>query len=468
MRFNLICEKLTPGETIPDSNEVKRFILDTLTGKLWVEEGKYLGLLGQNQLTLVSGELGEDDPAPILPIWDLSKSRTPKVLKIQMGLSCNYSCSYCSQKYVERPVQGTPEKVDELIEKLFDSFDLPPYGSDLKVEFWGGEPLVYWKTMKPLAEKLRASLPAATFSVITNGSLLTKDIVDWLYGYGFSISISHDGPGQHVRGPDPLETNEEGIRYAVEKLHRNGRGSFGVMLNRHNMSRAAVQKWFDEKFGPGLSFGEGGMVEAYDADGFDNSLQTKAEHFEFRRTALQDILGEYRLNFSTIDSRVGNFANRIVRNQPLTGSDGMKCGMDVPDKIAIDMEGNVITCQNTSAVATADNGKPHLAGNIADMESVRLQAPTHWADRPHCQKCPVVPVCRGSCMYIYGDNWWRTCDNQFSDNVVMLALAVLQLTGYLPVFIDNDHLPDHRKDIWGSILEHKEERKVFPIPVVSA
>ena len=32
----------------------------------------------------------------------LKKSKLITHLKIQMGLSCNYSCDYCSQKFVER------------------------------------------------------------------------------------------------------------------------------------------------------------------------------------------------------------------------------------------------------------------------------------------------------------------------------------------------------------------------------
>lgn len=464
MQFNLVCEKFNSE---PDENglvEVRNFVFDTRLGRLWLEPGKYLGLDPLGKPMLLEGVLEPDSGEGFKPEWDLGKSKAVKRLKIQMGLSCNYSCSYCSQKYVERPVQGTPDKVDDLIERLFAAFDFPKYGQGLKVEFWGGEPLVYWKTMQPLAEKLRARLPAAMFSVITNGSLLTKEIVDWLEAYGFGISISHDGPGQHVRGPDPFETNEEAIRYCVEKLHRKQRGAFGSMLNRHNISRLEIQKWFDNKFGPGLQIGEGGMVEAYDEDGFADSLQTKAEHFAFRRTALQDITGNYKLNFMVVNQRISAFMDMILRNTPLGG--GMKCGVDDPYTTIVDMSGNVITCQNTSAVAVADNGQPHLAGNIDDLASARLKAPTHWADRPHCQKCPVVPVCRGSCMYIYGDNWWKTCDNQFSDIIVMLAVAVLQLTGYLPVFIDNDHLPDHRKDIWGARLEHPEKQVAFPLRVV--
>lgn len=475
MRFDLICEKFSPGEVVPQNNEVKRFTLDTKEGKLWIEENRYL-TLRDGKLALREGIIGEGDTSPIVAPWNSEnppgKSRNIKRLKIQMGLSCNYECSYCSQRFVERPVQGNPEKVDELIAKLQSAFDLPKYGTGLKIEFWGGEPLVYWKTMKPLAEKLRALYPSAIFSIITNGSLLTKDIVDWLEAYGFGMSISHDGPGQHVRGPCPItegsEETREAIRYAVERFHRRGKGSFGSMLSRKNISRLAVQKWFDEQFGPGIQIGEGGMIEAYDEDGFELSLNTKAEHFEFRRAALKDLTCGEKVNFSGVHNRVQAFIDMMVKNQPLNAEVGMKCGMESETSVAVDMLGNVITCQNTSSVHVAGNGESHLCGTIDDLENVKTKAATHWADRPHCQKCPVVSVCRGSCMYIYGDNWWKTCDSQFSDNIVLLALAVLQLTGYLPVFIDANHLPDHRKDIWGSILEHKEAKPRFPIPVKAA
>jgi hypothetical protein len=82
----------------------------------------------------------------------------------------------------------------------------------LKIEFWGGEPFVYWKTFKPLAEAIAKKFSEwkqpPKFSVITNGSLLTEDICAWLYAMGFSVAISHDGPGQYVRGPDPFDDPE--------------------------------------------------------------------------------------------------------------------------------------------------------------------------------------------------------------------------------------------------------------------
>ena len=78
----------------------------------------------------------------------LKKSKVITHLKIQMGLSCNYSCDYCSQKFVERP----PETSRKDIEAFMEMLDVLEFDESkgLKIEFWGGEPFVYWKTMKPL------------------------------------------------------------------------------------------------------------------------------------------------------------------------------------------------------------------------------------------------------------------------------------------------------------------------------
>jgi len=127
----------------------------------------------------------------------IKKSKDITLLKIQLGLSCNYSCDYCSQKFVERAPETSKKDIDAFLEKL-DVLNFSEQAG-LKIEFWGGEPFVYWKTLKPLAEALRERFSdwkvEPKFSVITNGSILTKEICQWLYYMGFSVAISHDGPG---------------------------------------------------------------------------------------------------------------------------------------------------------------------------------------------------------------------------------------------------------------------------------
>ena len=175
----------------------------------------------------------------------LKKAKLISHLKIQMGLSCNYSCDYCSQKFVERQPETSKKDIEEFMRKM----EVLHFDEDvgLRIEFWGGEPLVYWKTLKPLAEAIAEKFDSwkrkPQFSIITNGSILTDEIIDWLMMMDFGVAMSHDGPGQFVRGPDPLDDPEQKERilgfYRMQT--RLGKSfSFNAMLNSKNQSRKEI------------------------------------------------------------------------------------------------------------------------------------------------------------------------------------------------------------------------------------
>ena len=405
----------------------------------------------------------------------LVKSKNIQLLKIQLGLSCNYSCDYCSQKFVERAPETSKKDIDAFLDKLnvleFDE------ETGLKVEFWGGEPFVYWKTFKPLAEALLDRFSSwkrkPQYSVITNGSILTDDMIDWLMKYNFQVSISHDGPGQSVRGPDPFDDPEQKKRligfYRMMTRLRKGI-SFNSMLNSKNQSRKAIYDWFVEQTGdPDVRLGEGTIVDAYDEDGITNSLTSLKEHFEFRKTAFKDIYTtQGKIGFSGILAKIDNFSQAVL-SQASSKYLGQKCGMDNEHVLAVDMRGNVMTCQNVSSLETGKNGESHHGGNLDDYDNVAIKTSTHWSNREECPKCPVLHICKGACMFLDKKFWEISCANAYSDNIPLFALAFEKITGYIPVYINNDELPPERRDIFGTILEHKEpEKKRFiPIKVIS-
>lgn len=405
----------------------------------------------------------------------IKKSKKIKLLKIQLGLSCNYACDYCSQRFVERPKETSKKDIDAFIEKLNHlEFDEE---AGLKIEMWGGEPFVYWKTMRPLTAALKEKFAAwekkPRFSVITNGSILTQEICDWIYDEGFSMAISHDGPSQHVRGPDPFE-DEQYKKFVLKfyrRMRKEGRISFNAMLNKHNMSRKEIHEWFVDFTGDiNVPLGEGEMIDAYDNDGIKNSLETKADHFNFRKIAFTDIIANNGdIGFSSVVEKIDEFTRRVLGHRH-ADTVGQKCGMERPETLAVDLRGDVITCQNTSGVEVAMNGEPHKSGNITDMDNVRIKTATHWRNRKHCSECPVVHICRGACMFLEGQYWDTSCANAYSNAIAIFALSFERITGgYIPTFIQNEHLPDDRRDIWGTVLTHTEVvRKPFPIKVVAA
>ena len=421
-------------------------------------------LTGQSAVTVMAVATREDSPvvSRSSPLGKLS----PRVLKISLGLSCNYECEYCSQRFVPRADETNPADVSNFIAGLDVWVKSPPD----KVEFWGGEPLVYIKTMRPLAEAIRAKYPQARLSVITNGSLLTIELNKWIDDMGFEVGISHDGPGQHVRGPDPLNDPEK--RTAILDLYRRlapkNRISFNAMLNRHNPSRFAIQQFFIELTGDRMvRIGEGSFVDAYDEGGLASSLAPD-QLIPYRSLAFHELRTGQASNFGTLAMKVGSFVNSLRTGRPAS-SVGQKCGMDRPDNIAVDLRGNVLTCQNVSATSVAPNGQPHHLGNVADMNGVRLKTATHWSKRSGCPSCPVLQICQGACMFLEGDLWDVTCDNAFSDAIPVFAAGIEFLTGLVPVFIEGD-LPDARKDVFGLIgggkAAPRRNKRPFPIPVV--
>ena len=232
-----------------------------------------------------------------------------------------------------------------------------------------------------------------------------------------------------------------------------------------------IHNWFVQFTGdPKVPLGEGGLVDAYDTDGMNNCLTTKKEHFEFRRQAFNDIFSnDGNIGFSGIIDKINGFTESILM-QKKSYHLGQKCGMDNEHVLAIDMKGNVLTCQNVSAVETAMNEESHCGGNLDNYNDVQIKTATHWMNREHCRDCPVLHLCKGSCMFLEGEFWNTTCDNAYSDNIVLFALAFEKITGgYIPFYINSDVLPEDRKDIWGTLKEHDEKprRKVIPIKIVS-
>lgn len=391
------------------------------------------------------------------------KSGALKLLKIQLGLSCNYSCSYCSQRFVPHADSTNKNDIDNFMAQLEKWLVVDDDGEELGVEFWGGEPFVYWKTLKPLAEAIKSRYPLVSFWMPSNGSLLDDEKVEWLDRMDFSISISHDGPGQSVRGPDPLD--DPACRDAILKLfarfHPQGRISFNAMMNRRNMSRKDVVEFFQQLTGASdVAVGEGAFIGSYDEGGLESSLLTQEDQVAFRRLALSEVRSQTVLpdNVRILQRKVGEFIRTIINAKPIEAI-GQKCGMDREDRIAVDLRGNVLTCQNVSAAATAPNGKSHKIGHVSALDEVRLDTATSWHHRKDCRTCPVIHLCGGSCMFLEGQLWDVSCDNAFSDNIVFFAWAFEIMTGCVPIRILGGR--EDREDLWE--VKSATRKKVIPI-----
>lgn len=270
----------------------------------------------------------------------------------------------------------------------------------------GGEPFLYWAKIKRLISALAARFPAARFSIITNGSLLDREKLDFIAQYDIAIGISHDGPGQHLRGPDPLDDPDK--RRWIEALlaERPEKTGFNAVLTREHHDLQALKSWFAEKVGPDIFVGLEGVVNVYDAaTAIGTGRFGPAELNSLTRSIFEALVEDP--NAFGLGERINEFYASIQRRRPSEAL-GQKCGMDSPDAIAVDLRGNVMTCQNTGAKGV------HKIGHVADFDAIVLDTATRFAFRPECMSCPVVQLCKGSCMFLEGEFFKQSCANEFA------------------------------------------------------
>lgn len=463
MKFAIACTKpvLDQNDEIMDIAKVY-YVYDNETSEIWNEDGTLLDVEPIYKVKYNTAKLTS-------PSSPLGKGRI-KTLKIQLGLSCNYSCEYCSQRFVPNIEHANTKLLDKFLESIDNWMQYPPE----EVEFWGGEPFVYWKNLKPLAERLREKWPLADFLVITNGSLITEEIIDWLDELNFSVGVSHDGPGQNVRGPDPLENPEqrENLLKLFERLLPKNKISVNSMIHRENMDRHKIQEFFEGILGKDSSFsiGEGSFIDVYDEGGLKNTLHSHAEHLGFRRLTLDTLHEGQAARFNVVRQRLSEWVDSWG-NKRSWDALGQKCGMDREDNIAVDLNGNVLTCQNVTAVSKAPNGKSHRIGHVSQYDKIKLTTSTHWKFRDECAKCPVLQMCKGSCMFLQDEYFKKSCDSAYSDHIPFFAKAFEHVTGALPFAIkaldDNYRLPEEREDLWGSRGQKAivPETRKEPIPL---
>ena len=110
-----------------------------------------------------------------------------------LGTACNKHCSYCMQ-----PRQGSNGKVDidSFTNKLISYLKAHHPQGITTIEYWGGEPLLYFDYIKQIQFSLEANkVPIERMPrIITNGTLVNKDFVDFCNAHNILVNLSwHDG-----------------------------------------------------------------------------------------------------------------------------------------------------------------------------------------------------------------------------------------------------------------------------------
>lgn len=139
-------------------------------------------------------------------------------LHLMLSETCNLACKYCfceTGKEIKSSNFMSQEIAQKAIKLLFHS-----EAQELYILFFGGEPLLNFETLKFAYEYSQALCEQTnkkiTYSITSNGTLITDEIAAYLKEKNISILVSMDGPPELHNSQRPM---------------RNGTGSYEMMLN---------------------------------------------------------------------------------------------------------------------------------------------------------------------------------------------------------------------------------------------
>jgi uncharacterized protein len=177
------------GAVLQVSRAVAEALLD---GTLEGEERETMARFG----VLVPDALAEQRQVAGYFDWANANARHFTAL-VTLNLDCNLACPYCYEGHFRGKSYMSEATADLLVETILDG----PIkaGREVLLDFYGGEALLSIPLIRRIAGPLRQAAGAAgtkfSFNLVTNGTLLTRPVVEELLPLGLvGAKVTIDGP----------------------------------------------------------------------------------------------------------------------------------------------------------------------------------------------------------------------------------------------------------------------------------
>lgn len=318
-------------------------------------------------------------------------------LALHVCQGCNLRCKYCYEG--KGTYSGNQEYMSEGIAQKAIDFLLKASGpiQRCRVIFFGGEPLLNFNLIKYIIEYCKKEFTKykkkVTFTITTNGTLLTDKIIQYLNENKVSVMLSLDGP-KDVHDKMRVFANGKGSYEAILpkaiKLLKSRGGKLPVRATVTSYN-PRLSKIFSSLKGIGfnsvyLAPVSGGCEKDY-AITEANLFGLKREYKKMAEYVLGKILNREDAGFSL-------FAE-IMHSIFTGGKRVYSCGSG-RSYLSVDPKGDLYLCQRFVGM------KDYKMGNITDGldENARRKVLNNYVNnREDCKNCWARYFCGGGCYH---------------------------------------------------------------------
>ena len=304
---------------------------------------------------------------------------------------CNFRCVYCGQPHLDRKMEK--ETYDSVIAFVRNQLLLRGY-SNVRVTFFGGEPLVEYNNIIWFLEKLKSMLDTdfpgihMESGMSTNGYLLTPNHFDKLVSLNCSfyqisvdgMSYTHDKTRPLVGGQPTWQTIINNLSYMVTttalfKVALRTNFNFDVADSLQEFYKYVSEKLNDKRIGI--------YFETIKDQGNSETPQLLGEiESLFINVEIVGMLKEYALSCNNVTSR-SLPCSRV-------------CYASKPNYFVFDDQGYLLKCSFDLDNETNNLGRIEDDGTVEINESLYSKwVYSDYLSSNKCKKCSALPLCFG-------------------------------------------------------------------------
>lgn len=358
-------------------------------------------------------------------------------LQLVVSNFCNFHCTYCflneehklrDNSEANRPSDMNFEVARQAIENMLEN--IRKNGNNLlSIEFFGGEPLMNWKLIRQVfdaygsGEELGVEI---SYTITTNGSLITKEMAEYFHKFKVSLIISYDSPNSRERiSKNGLLLDD--IMVPVLKMLKAKKVtvSFNSVISKWTIGNYDYKGLVDFAAEHGIRYL--GLILDLDGDfigkGFQEAdiIKLLLDAYDYGIQKEIQITGYWAKMYSQIKNEEGTFFEKGYKACPATGS-----------KVSVEPSGDIFACK----CCPSKMGSIDRLTDVLKGEKYRDYLNKVYKNGNDCSGCEIQSFCSGVCVgalekkgSMYGNNKslcnvykaitkeliLRTDDNDFSD-----------------------------------------------------
>ena len=405
---------LAPSAAVMAVDDVSAAVLDELAARPRSRDELMSGLADRFAVAEIGDSVDELVRVRALRHVEEPVRRVPRIVPLtpvplstmvlNVTNQCNLSCSYCYEYGEDKIVQTDngrqPKWMSDETARASVDFLLRESGRAAHVTFFGGETLLNFKVLKTAVAYAKGKAAELgkqiDFSLTTNATLLTTEVIEFLAEHNFGVTISIDGPAElqnrfrvFHNGAGSYALIEPKIK-ALLARHRSRPIGARVTLTRDTLQVRKIYEHLANEIG----FWEVGFAPVTAAPGRPHAFGE--EGFEDVLGQFRDLANDYR--DAAIAGRHHGFSNvrETIEEIHKGASKAWPCGAGF-GLLGVSTAGDVALCHR---FAGSDDHKLGTVRDGIDRDVQRSFLESHHvANKTDCEACWARPLCAGGCYH---------------------------------------------------------------------